>query len=372
MAKIECSSCGTELVEHDIRCPTCGKTTAHYHRQRRCLHCGTPAAEKSNICMMCHQPVDSLPLSKSIFSGSWLGIGLGIIIIVGIVMWVTQAQANSRVVAVATETSTSTVTSTVTRTPTATGTSTPTPTVTPTPSPTPRLHVIESGDTLLFISQLYGVNLEDLIALNDIEDARFLSIGQTLIIPRSAEPAGNNNELPPQMVYIIKEGDTLSSIAFEIGTPIKTILAANPGLNLDLIYAGQELIVPLSTPTPTITPTPPPTSTATPRPRYFLPNLLSPADGQVLDRSTVLLNWTATGLLADNEFYVVHLTWSDGTTSEHWVRHTSWRLFKEQRPTKGLITWTVSIKRQSGTSSTGVPVGQALTPPGQARVFDWR
>jgi LysM repeat protein len=322
--------------------------------------------------MMCHQPVDSLPLSKSIFSGSWLGIGLGILIIAGIVMWVTQAQANSTAVVVATETSTLTVTFTPTPTPTATGTSTSTPTITPTPSPTPRLHVVESGDTLLFISQRYGVILDDLIALNDIKDARFLSVGQTLIIPRGAEPVGNNNSLPPQMVYVIKEGDTLSSIAFEMGTPMEAILAANPNLSLDLIYAGQEIIVPLSTPTPTTTPTPLPTTTPTPRPHYLLPNLLSPADGQVLNESTVLLNWTSTSLLADNEFYVVHLTWPDGTTSEHWVRHTSWHIFKEQRPTNGLITWTVNIKRQSGTSPAGIPVGQSLTPPGQPRVFEWR
>ncbi len=322
--------------------------------------------------MMCHQPVDSFPLSTSIFSGSWLGIGLGILIVVGIVMWVTRAQADSNQVVQVIETSTPTVTSTVTPMPTPTSLPTSTPTVTPTPTPTPRVHVVESGDTLLYIAQRYGVILDDLIELNDIQNVRGLSVGQTLLIPNNAEPVGGGNLLPPQMVYVIREGDTVSDIAFEIGTPMEAILAANPGLNIDLIYVGQEIIVPLSTPTSTPTPTPLPTETPTPGPRYLLPDLLSPADGQVITESVVLLNWTSTGLLADDEFYVVQLTWPNGAISEHWLQNSSLRISKDQRPTDGSITWSVIIKRQTGISADETPVGQALTPPGKPRIFEWR
>ena len=90
----ECSACGAELVSHETRCPICGKPTTYYHRQRRCLHCGTPASEKAITCMMCGKPVDSLPLNTSIFSGSWLGIGLGILIIVGIVLAIIRYHGN--------------------------------------------------------------------------------------------------------------------------------------------------------------------------------------------------------------------------------------------------------------------------------------
>ncbi|RMF01743.1 MAG: hypothetical protein D6768_09950, partial [Chloroflexi bacterium] len=50
------------------------------------MHCGTPAAEQAKTCMMCHKPVDSLPLDRSIFSGSWIGIALGVLIVVGLVL----------------------------------------------------------------------------------------------------------------------------------------------------------------------------------------------------------------------------------------------------------------------------------------------
>lgn len=368
---IECSSCGTELTPHEIRCPTCGKTTAHYHRQRRCLHCGTPAAEDVEICIMCHRPVDSFPLSRSIFSGSWLGIGLGVIIIVALVSWVNRVQGDSGQVAVI-ETDTPTATLTITRTPTATGTPTLTPTVTPTPTPTPRTHIVESGETLIFIAEQYGVEVNELMELNNIEDARSLRVGQTLIIPQGPEPEANDDLLPFLMVYVVEEGDTLSSIAYEHGTPMEAILAANPDVNLDLIYPGQEIIVPLSTPTPTPTPTPLPTETPTPGPSYLLPDLLVPSNGQVIDGSTLFLNWTSTGLLAKDEFYVVKLIWPNSTTTEHWVKNSSWRISKEQRPAGGLIIWTVTIMRQTGTAPDGSPIGKPLTLPGKVQTFRWR
>ena len=369
----ECSSCGTQLAAHQIRCPTCGKTTAYYHRQRRCMHCGTPAAEKAKTCLMCHQPIDSLPLSTSIYSGSWLGIGVGVLIIVGIALWFLGAQGdNSPAVARVINTDTPTPTFTLTLTPTHTSTPTATPTNTPVPTPTPRLHVVESGQALFYIAQLYGVDIDELTELNNIQDARSLRTGQTLIIPPSPDVVNSNNPLPPQMIYTIKEGDTLSSIAFENGTPMESIIAANPGINLDLIYPGEQIIVPLSTPTPTATPTATATATRTPTPLYTAPFLLNPADGSATTTEVVMLNWTSTGLLAEDEFYVVELTWPDGAVSEHWAKNSSWRISKAQRPQEGTITWRVVIKRQTGTSPENAPIGDTLTVDSQTRSFEWR
>jgi LysM repeat protein len=321
--------------------------------------------------MMCHQPVDSLPLSSSVFSGSWSGIILGVLIIVGIVVGVSYYQGNVDQVAQAVE-NTPTLTPTTFFTPTATGTPTPTRTITPTPTPTPRVHVVERGQTLIFVAQLYGVPLDTLINLNNIEDVRALSVGQTLLIPPEASRVGGSDRLPAQMVYVIEEGDTLSSIAYERGTTIEAIMAANPDINLDLIFPGQELVVPLSTPTPTLTPTPLPTKTPTPGPRHVLPDLLSPPDGQVVTGSTLLLNWTSTGLLADDEFYVVQLFWPNSVTQEHWTQASAWRISKEQRPAKGLVTWNVAIMRQTGTTPQGTPSGIYLALPGPPHVFEWR
>jgi LysM repeat protein len=331
---------------------------------------------------MCHKPVDSLPLDTSIFSGSWLGIGLGVVIIVLIVLGVTryQAPAEEAVVAAAPaiieDTPTATRTATATRTPTQTPTPTETSTATPTLTPTPRTHIVNSGDSLLLIAGLYDVTVEQITELNNIDESTMLSVGQQLLLPPLppgvSEPVVEIGAPPPTMVYVIESGDTLSSIAYEYGTTVDGIIAANPEQQLDLIFPGQEIVVPLATPTSTFTPAPPPTDTATPRPQYAAPDLLTPIDGEVVDASTLLLTWTSTTSLAENEYYVVELTWINGATSEHWVKSSSFRISKEERPANSFTTWRVSIRRQTGLSAQGAPVGTLLSPPGKERGFEWR
>ncbi len=376
---IECSACGAELKAHQTRCPLCGKPTAFYHRQRRCLHCGTPAAQKAVTCMMCGRPVDSLPLNTSIFSGSWIGVGLGILIIIGLVIGVTRYQGNLNAQAqietrAPTATGTATSTPTITATPTTTDTPVPTATFTPTPTPTPLVHIIESGDNPSIIADRYGVNLDDLLKLNNITDVSKLQVGQVLLIPTNSKAGAPGEESKPAdlVSYVIKAGDTLLGIALEYGTTVEAITAVNPDTSLDLIFPGQEIKVPLATPTPSPTPTIPPTPTATPGPAYSPPNLLSPTPGQVVDDDVLLFNWTSTGLLAQDEFYVLQLHWANGEYHEIWLKNSSWRINKAGRPANGLIRWTVTIMRQTGTSPNGSPTGINLTLPTEPRTVEWR
>ena len=80
-----------------------------------------------------------------------------------------------------------TVTPTFTNTPvppTATATSTVTPTPTPEPTSTPiKTHTIQPGEALWEIAERYGVDVEDLIELNDIEDPDHLIPGEELKLP---------------------------------------------------------------------------------------------------------------------------------------------------------------------------------------------
>lgn len=375
----ECSACGAELAPHEIRCHVCGKVTAHYHRQRRCMHCGTPAAAQAKTCIMCHKPVDSLPLDRSIFSGHWLGIALGVVIVVGIVLSFNRYQ-RAEAVAVSQASATATVTATLTRpptgTPTHTATPTNTPTVTPLPTATPQIYLIQPGDSMLLVAQSYGVPLNVLLSANNLTENDILSVGQQIIIPPSLTDTGQRapaagNDRPPQMVYIIQPGDTISAIAFDHGTTIADIVRANPGENLDLVFPGQEIIVPLSTPTPTSTPTTLPTATATPGPDYPAPALLAPADGAVIDQPNLLLNWASPRLLAEDEFYVARVNWPNGVQTDYWLRSNAVRLTKDTRPASGKISWSVSIVRQSGKSTDGKPIGFTLSPPGQPRMFEW-
>jgi LysM repeat protein len=371
----ECSACGAALKDHQMRCPFCGKPTVHYHRQRRCLHCGTPAAEKAETCMMCGQPVDSLPLQAS-FGGTWLAIVLGVAIIVGLVVWVNTYQPlYQEPVQAAQTTPTRTAIAATFRaptTPTLTATPLPATAPPPTPTPTPRTHVVEAGQSLYYIAQQYQVSIDELVELNNIADERSLQVGQVLIVPDSPINWGvEENLLPPQVIHVIQAGETLSGLSYEYDTPIDAIVAANPNVNLDLIYEGQEIIIPLAMPTPTPTFTPPPTPTPTATSPYALPNLLTPADGAVITGPVLLFNWTATGWLADDEFYVLQLSWPGGATSEFWTKGTSWRITDDDSPGGGFVDWRVGIMRQIGSTADGVPVGDILADPDEARTVEW-
>ncbi len=371
----ECSACGTELAYTQTRCPMCGKQTAYYHRQRRCLHCGMPAAEKAHTCMMCGKLVDSLPLQTSTFSGSWLGIILGGVIVAMLVGGIMQYQKNiSRVMPIAQATPpTSTVIPTAVATSIATVTPTELPTATPSPTIVFRTHIVESGENPYLIADQYGVTVNEILTLNHIVDETTLQIGQELLIPPGAIIKNNGASTLSKITYKIEKGDTLSEVALKYNTSVQAIMAANRGVNLNILLpVGLEINIPLATPTPTATPTATFTPSATPGPPYLPPDLLNPPDKQVVNNNTLSFNWTASGLLEEDEFYVLKLAWDNGSLKEVWLKNNNYRLDEKERPTNGLLTWTVTIMRKLSATPDGTPVGVSRTSLGEQRTVEWQ
>jgi LysM repeat protein len=79
-------------------------------------------------------------------------------------------------------------------------------------------------------------------------------------------PAAIPSPKPTTTTYIVQAGDSLSGIAFQFDVPVEDIIRAN-GLNdADLLFVGQELIIPIGglPETPAFTPVPTPTETPIP------------------------------------------------------------------------------------------------------------
>jgi LysM repeat protein len=70
----------------------------------------------------------------------------------------------------------------------------PTPTFTPSPTPTPVIHIVERGDSLFGIALEYGVTVNGLVRANGLNEADYLRIGQTLMIPVEEEEAPVDGE----------------------------------------------------------------------------------------------------------------------------------------------------------------------------------
>lgn len=98
-------------------------------------------------------------------------------------------------------------------------------------------YIVKEGDTLLSIAKAFQVRVIDLITENKLEDIYNLEPGMEIIIPVDM-PLGFT-------AYIVKKGDSLYAISKSLGNITPDQLAEVNGLEInEYIYPGQRLIVP--------------------------------------------------------------------------------------------------------------------------------
>jgi len=287
---------------------------------------------------------------------------------------------------------------------------TPAPTAdippTPTPEPTRFLtHIVKAGENLTSIAADYGTTVEAIVAANHIEDPRSLRTGQELIIPLAGSVGGPTPmpgapTAPPRgtevVVHVVQPGESLLGISLQYDTSVEVIMAANNITDAQWIFAGQELLIPLGTPTPVPTPTPRPTPTPTAGPPYAAPDLLDPAERESFrgEEADIVLNWASVGILAEDEWYILRLRLMTEPVYQHpsvWTKVTSWRVPASLHPSalfilseiEGLRTdpsveteshlfrWDVTVVRHTGTRPDGRPDGIAISPMSATRSFFW-
>lgn len=102
-------------------------------------------------------------------------------------------------------------------------------------------HVVQPGDTLYGIAEIYNIGAPAIISANNIANGNQLRVGQQLTIPgitrREAAAARGR-------VHIIQSGENLSSIADLYGVTAEEIIEFNGITDPDTILVGQQLIIP--------------------------------------------------------------------------------------------------------------------------------
>lgn len=103
-------------------------------------------------------------------------------------------------------------------------------------------YIVKRGDTLWAIAKQYGVTIQDIVEENNIPNPNLIYPGQILKISKWQE---NEEECTTNhIIYTIKRGDTLTSISTRFGVSINYIAELNNIQNINLIYAGRELLIP--------------------------------------------------------------------------------------------------------------------------------
>lgn len=94
------------------------------------------------------------------------------------------------------------------------------------------IHVVQPGETVISIAELYGVSVEKIMQDNELVNPYELVPGQTIVI------------VYPSQTHTVQEGDTLESIAVAYGVTVMQLLRNNPFLaERELIYPGETIVI---------------------------------------------------------------------------------------------------------------------------------
>ncbi len=138
----------------------------------------------------------------------------------------------------------------------------------PTLAGTPTKYTVTYGDTLAGIANKFGMTVDQIMKINNIDNPNHITRGQELTVwsttpveepaaatipeitvdtaptPAPAIEAAAPVQPPPSTTYIVKAGDQLSQIANRFGVSWVDIANANGISNANQIYAGQTLTIP--------------------------------------------------------------------------------------------------------------------------------
>ena len=107
-------------------------------------------------------------------------------------------------------------------------------------------YTVRGGDTLLAIGLRYGIEWQDIAQANNMGEQDILSIGRTLRIPGLGAVAGSASAEPAAggLLYTVKSGDTLITIAKRYAIDWNDIAAANRLSDFSVLQIGMQLRLP--------------------------------------------------------------------------------------------------------------------------------
>jgi LysM repeat protein len=98
-------------------------------------------------------------------------------------------------------------------------------------------YVVQSGDTLTSIAEMFGVSVDDLINLNSSIDPNYLSVGARLSVPGLEGITGTFTRRTVQL------GETLDSLTVKYQMDRDLLVRLNEITSPSEVYAGKTLLL---------------------------------------------------------------------------------------------------------------------------------
>ncbi|MBN8619472.1 MAG: LysM peptidoglycan-binding domain-containing protein [Anaerolineae bacterium] len=153
---------------------------------------------------------------------------------------------------------------------------TPTPESTPGAIPLPALVIVQPGDRLARIAEIFNVSLTCLVQINNIANPDLIFVGQQILVTEDCVDAGGGAVTLPEPVptlaitpsgdfvcrfdrnpgrialdglYTVQAGDALDFIACDFNVALECLIASNPQLeNRSRLFIGDTLQIDLACP----------------------------------------------------------------------------------------------------------------------------
>ena len=94
-------------------------------------------------------------------------------------------------------------------------------------------YTVRPGNTVYAIAQFFGTTVNEIAEANGLNHPYTIYPGQELVIPIE--------DIRSPRYYVVRPGDTIVSIADRYGLEIENLLALNRLENPNIIYPGQIL-----------------------------------------------------------------------------------------------------------------------------------
>ncbi len=106
-----------------------------------------------------------------------------------------------------------------------------------------KFHTVQKGDTLSSISKMYSLDKKFIIEINQIENDNYIFIGQKLKLTKEISNNLNNQNKNIPKFHKIIDGENLTDISNKYGLKINDLINLNNLDNPDNIEAGINLLL---------------------------------------------------------------------------------------------------------------------------------